>query len=152
LISIEFFAPESLTLTSALFAVNSDDVLATADLVTEQPNAKGAYIAQFSESLTGPHLLVGYDAGIAVVAAYASLSSGVAVHRSGNYADVVVANTVELLRKIALNKTVTDPVTGLMTVFDDDDSTPLLNGALKEDVAETQPYRGRGAEVRRRLE
>lgn len=149
---IEFIAAPGLTLTAKLFAVNSDAVVATADSVTEQINVKGAYLAEFSETLSGPHLLVGYDAAVAIAAAYAMASASSAVHRSGNYADVMTADTVELLRRIAQNKTVTDPLTGLMTVYEDDSVTPALAAALFEDTSEAQPYRGQGAEVRRRLE
>jgi hypothetical protein len=39
----------------------------------------------------------------------------------------------------------------LMTVFDDDDTTPLLTTQMYENAGETQTYRGRGAEVRGRL-
>ena len=56
-----------------------------------------------------------------------------------------------LIQKILKNKLVTDPDTGLMTLFDDDDTTPLLTAPLFENTQETQAYRGRGAEVRRRL-
>jgi hypothetical protein len=80
------------------------------------------------------------------------LSASVAAHRSGNYADVMTADTVELLRKIAQNKTVTNPVTGLMTVYEDDDATPALAALLFEETNEVQTYRGQGAEVRERLE
>jgi hypothetical protein len=57
----------------------------------------------------------------------------------------------ETIRKILQNKAVTDPSTGVMTIYDDDDVTPLLVAQLYEDVAESQIYRGQGAEVRNRL-
>ena len=62
------------------------------------------------------------------------------------------AERMELAAKILRNKTVTNPLTGQMLVFDDDGVTPLLAAALFEDVAETQPYRSQGAEVRGRLD
>ena len=61
------------------------------------------------------------------------------------------ADRMELAAKILRNKTVTDPTTGQMVVFDDDGVTPLLVASLFEDADETQPYRGQGAEVRERL-
>jgi len=151
-ISVEFIAATGLTLTAKMFQLNSDVIVGVTDAVVEQANVKGMYVASFTEELLGAHLIVGYDGGSAVAAYYVMLDSTSVVHRSGNYADVVAASTVELLRRIAQNKTVTDPVTGLMTVYSDDDVTPLLVGQLFEGTDETQTYRGRGAEVRRRLE
>lgn len=58
---------------------------------------------------------------------------------------------VALLEKFSKNKLVTDPSTGVMTLYDDDDTTPLLTAQLYEDVAGTQTYRGQGAERREQL-
>lgn len=58
---------------------------------------------------------------------------------------------VAIATAILQNKTVTDPVTGTMTVFADDNVTPLFSTQLYENIGETQPYRGKGAEVRGRL-
>lgn len=149
--TVELFTAPGLTLTAQLFAVNSDVVVATADSVTEQPNVKGAYLVEFDGVAPGTYLVVAYESGIAVAAAYTALAETVAVKRTGFYADVVAATHVELMRKIAVNKQITDPTTGVMTVYDDDDVTPLLEAQMYEDAAETQPYRGRGAEVRERL-
>jgi hypothetical protein len=49
------------------------------------------------------------------------------------------------------NKFITDPTTGVATLYDDDGTTVLAQGQLYEDAAGTQPYRGRGAERRERL-
>lgn len=56
-----------------------------------------------------------------------------------------------LAAKILQNKTITDPGTGLMTVYDDDDVTPLLTAAIFEDAASVEPYRGKGVDSRERL-
>jgi hypothetical protein len=56
-----------------------------------------------------------------------------------------------LSRKLLQNRTETDPDTGIMTVYDDDDSTVLFQGDLFEDVAAAQRYRGQGADRRNRL-
>ena len=53
--------------------------------------------------------------------------------------------------KILRNKTVTDPATGIMTIYDTDDVTVLHVAQLYEDEGELQTYRGQGAEVRERL-
>jgi hypothetical protein len=53
--------------------------------------------------------------------------------------------------KLLRNKQITDPVTGKMTVYDDDGTTVLLQGDLFEDALGSIPYRGQGAERRERL-
>lgn len=59
--------------------------------------------------------------------------------------------TVALIAKILRNKTVTDPATGVMTVYDDDSTTPLFTCNVFEDAAGTQAYRDLGADRRNRL-
>lgn len=59
--------------------------------------------------------------------------------------------TVTTLRKLLQNKMETNPVTGLLTVYDDDDVTPFLTGNIYEDVLAGQLYRSRGLERRDRL-
>lgn len=56
------------------------------------------------------------------------------------------------IEKLLRNKRVTDPVTGVQTIYDDDGVTVLLQGDLFEDAAGTQDYRGQGAERSERLE
>jgi hypothetical protein len=56
-----------------------------------------------------------------------------------------------LIEKILRNKTETDPVTGIMTVYDDDNVTPLLTANLYDDIAGTTLYNGAGADRRNRL-
>jgi len=153
---VELIADPGLTLLASLFPVNSDVVAADAASVTEQANVKGMYLASFASPPSGAHLIVAYDVAssppLAVAAAYTYLEDASGIYRSGNYADVVSAAQVELMRAIAINKTITDPATGAMTVLAEDDTTPLLTAHLYENVAETQDYRGLGAEVRTRLE
>jgi hypothetical protein len=55
------------------------------------------------------------------------------------------------LRKLMMNRMETNPTTGIMTVYDDDDTTPLLTGNIYEDVLAAQIYRGRGMERRNKL-
>jgi hypothetical protein len=59
--------------------------------------------------------------------------------------------STDLLRKLLQNKTTTDPSTGVMTIYDDDDATPLFTANIFEDVPGTQPYQGSGVERRDRL-
>lgn len=63
--------------------------------------------------------------------------------------DESAAANMALLRKIMTNKLVTDPVTGFLTIYDDDDTTVLKQWDIFEDVAETQRYQGQGIEVRK---
>ena len=58
---------------------------------------------------------------------------------------------IELFRKILQNRKVTDPVTGILTIYDDDDVTPLLTANIYEDASGTVPYRSRGLERQDRL-
>ncbi len=51
----------------------------------------------------------------------------------------------------AQNKLITDPVTGKITLFEDDGLVVQLEGDLFEDAAGTIPYRGQGAERRNRM-
>lgn len=61
------------------------------------------------------------------------------------------AEVLKLLLAVARNRVVTDPATGTMRVFADDDTTVLLEGDLWADAAGTTPYAGAGAERRDRL-
>lgn len=81
------------------------------------------------------------------LAHFENLSAGTAVDITA----LLEPGDVRTTRKLAQNRTHTDPNTGIMTVFDDDDTTTFLQGNLFEDVAATQPYRGQGAERRERL-
>jgi hypothetical protein len=60
--------------------------------------------------------------------------------------------TAALLMKLKRNKAITDPATGIMTIYDDDGVTPLVTANVYEDAAAGQAYRGRGAERRERLQ
>jgi hypothetical protein len=69
-------------------------------------------------------------------------SSGITPQMESDVAD---------LRKAAFNRVHTDPGTGIMTIYDDDDSTPLKSGNIYEDTSGTQAYRGQGLERRNKL-
>jgi hypothetical protein len=58
---------------------------------------------------------------------------------------------VSLIEKILRNKTVTDPLSGIMTVFDDDGSTVLLTANIWQNASGTVPYSGSGVDKRDRL-
>ena len=67
-----------------------------------------------------------------------------------NITAIVDARVAEL-QKIWVNKMTTDPATGLLTIYDDDNTTPIWQGPIYEDVAGTQPYRDKGADRRDKL-
>ena len=58
---------------------------------------------------------------------------------------------IDVLRKLMQNRMETNPVTGVLTIYDDDDVSIFLQGNIYEDVLATQIYRGRGLERRDRL-
>lgn len=72
---------------------------------------------------------------------------GCTVVRTG----LVAGEEIQLSNKLLRNKYITDPGTGVATLYDDDGSV-LYTGNLFEDAAGTQAYRGQGAERRERLE
>ena len=57
----------------------------------------------------------------------------------------------ELVHKILRNKLVTDPDTGMLTIYDDDGVSILYQGQIWEDVAKTIAYRSQGIKVREKL-
>ena len=65
--------------------------------------------------------------------------------------EILDGSQFQVLRKLMQNRMETNPTTGVMTIYDDDDTTVLLQGNIYEDVLATQIYRGRGMERRNRL-
>jgi len=61
------------------------------------------------------------------------------------------AENIDDLRKAAFNRVHTDPLTGVMTIYDDDDVAVLKSGQIYEDASGTQAYRGQGLERRDKL-
>jgi hypothetical protein len=59
--------------------------------------------------------------------------------------------TTAIIEKLLRNKSITDPDTGIMTVYEADGTTPFLTAQIYEDVAALQAYRGQGIEHRDRL-
>jgi len=68
-----------------------------------------------------------------------------------NSAGLINSPELTLIRKFLINKMITDPVAGTLTIYDDDSTTTLVQGDLFEDAAGVQPYRGQGAERREKL-
>jgi hypothetical protein len=65
--------------------------------------------------------------------------------------DGTTGYALRIAQAVLRNRTVTDPVAGTFTVYDDD-NTVLLTGDLWQDADGTTPYTGAGAERRDRLE
>lgn len=69
-------------------------------------------------------------------------------------ADHVTAGTMgaklELVRAILNNRTETNPSTGVMTIYADDDVTPLYTANVYEDVGGATPYAGSSTKIDRR--
>ena len=81
-----------------------------------------------------------------------AVETGVSGLTGGESAQLASIETVTLsLQKLMKNRMETNPTTGIMTIYDDDDVTPLLTGNIYEDVVASQIYRGRGMERRNRL-
>jgi len=64
---------------------------------------------------------------------------------------LVEGNDIKKILWINKNKMVTDPTTGIMTIYDEDGITPILTSQLYEDPDGTQTYRGQGAERREQI-
>ena len=58
---------------------------------------------------------------------------------------------IDTLRKLMMNGMETNPTTGILTIYDDDDVSVFLQGNIYEDVLAAQLYRGQGIERRNRL-
>ena len=96
--------------------------------------AVAAVLAQVT-ALPAPPTVDQVQNGLATSAALAALNG--------------VINTVQ---SVLVNKTITDPATGVMTVYAADGSTVLFRAHVFQDAAGTMPYAGNGAERRERLE
>lgn len=85
--------------------------------------------------------------GVTVVS---SNSGGLIVTDSSGITPQIESDVADL-RKAAFNRVHTDPSTGVMTIYDDDDATPLKSGDIYEDTGASQAYRGQGLERRNKL-
>lgn len=142
--TVEFVAEQGLQLSAQLFAVGSDTVVATAASVTAQTNRKIVYRAAFADVAAGLYQLIATSGGQVVASWYAALAPVTGTYLAHEYAQVIAL-------AILKNRQKTDPSTGVMTVYHDDDVTALLTASLYEDAEQSRTYRGKGAEVRNRL-
>lgn len=130
-----------------------DDVLPTASY-TAPDNALISAIAGYTDSIESrlPAALVGGRMDVSVGAMQADVVTSSAIAAGAiTSSEAPSLATIELVAKILRNKVVTNPATGQIIVYDDDNTTPLLTGNLFEDVAGSQAYRGQGADRRDRM-
>lgn len=106
----------------------------------------------YAVNLAGANSNVADVANVNQVSIRAFNSAGAIQITSGSGLSAAQDARLIMLEKILRNRLITDPETGAITVYDDDNVTPFLSAALWEDAQRTQPYRGQGAECRERLE
>lgn len=125
---------------------------------------------QYAVNLVGANSNVSDVVNVNQVSVRSANSAGLVVSGSGvtsqdkaDIADAVLESVVsgrgagslgsvaKVIQAILKNKTVTDPATGRMTVYDDDDVTPLFTADIFEDADGAQPYSGNGVERRETL-
>jgi hypothetical protein len=108
-------------------------------------NVRGGVVTIDSTCTAGTYIITG---NCTVV----DNSAGATVDVTGVIADGVTTEKAAIIEKILRNKTVTDPTTGIMTIYDDNDVTVLFQTTVYENVAGSQTYRGQGADRKDRLE
>jgi hypothetical protein len=95
-----------------------------------------------------PVQAMGYSTGGGTAPSASEVADAVWQHASATS----LLTKVDMAQAILRNKTITDPNTGLMVVYDIDGTTPLLTAAIYQDAAGSTPYQGQGAERRELLE
>ncbi len=95
------------------------------------------------------------DLAASVTAGKFHVYGSVTIADSSTGSTIIIDHTVEGVTKfnqqLLRNKSITDPVTGVQTVYEDDSATVLVSGQLYEGADTAQTYRGQGAERRERL-
>ena len=62
-----------------------------------------------------------------------------------------LGDAIVALMRISRNKMIIDPVTGLITIYEDDDTTVMFQANVYESTDTSQAYRGQGVQRRERL-
>ena len=141
-----------------LMVASSDHISGlTGATLTVTASKDGGAFAAITPTVT--ELATGWYS-LALTTAHTDTSGALAIHVTAASADPadVLAQVSDVgfddlltVLKILSNKTITNPSTGVMTVYDNDDSTPLLTANIYQDAAGTTAYAGNGAERRDRL-
>ncbi len=100
----------------------------------------------YKVAVTLPTLTAGQMVGIRISATVAAVA-GTAVVWQDTADTSLVSDVAQLLR----NKVVTNPATGVMTIYADNGTDVLFSANVYEDVAGSSPYVGHGANRRDRL-
>lgn len=108
-------------------------------------NTTGSYVVRINFQQPVQAITVSTEGGSAPSAE--TVAAAVWAHSDA----LTLQSRVLLAHKILRNKTVTDPGTGVMTVYDDDGTTVLVSAQMYEGVSTSQTYRGTGAERREML-
>jgi hypothetical protein len=114
--------------------------------------ATGRYQVQI-DCTTGNGFAAGQDIRVDCAAVVAGVGGADTLDDftiQANQVDDVAALAL-LQTKLNRNKFITDPGTGIATLYDDDGTTVLLQGQIFENATATQLYRGQGAERRERM-
>jgi hypothetical protein len=131
------------------YAGNYTATIGGGNLVAESGDAV-AYVSggpQVEITLSAAATIVAGDGGSTAPSA-SEVANAVWAHTSGQE----LLTKVDLAQAILRNKTVTDPATGLMTVYDLDGVTPLLSAQIFEDAEASTLYRGQGVKRRESLD
>lgn len=79
-------------------------------------------------------------------------SKALVVSSGGSGLTATQDERIKFIEKMLRNKMITDPVTGIATLYDDDDSTVLATSQVYESTDTSQPYRGKGAQRREKMQ
>lgn len=167
--SLHFYGPAAGAAVIDAGGISSGDISATARATATISGAGQVVDADATRLVNSPAVLTGNgqlvtaapkgDALLTCTVSIGSRPSADDVAQAvwgARYAPINDPESFGLLLKLAAqilrNRTVTDPATGKMRVYSDDDTTVLLEGDLWQNAAGTVPYSGNGAERRDRLE
>ncbi len=108
----------------------------------------GWYAGSYTATIGGAAATIVAGDGGGTAPSASEVANAVWAHTSGQE----LLTKVDLAQAILRNKTVTDPSTGLMTVYDVDGVTPLLTAQIFEDAEANTLYRGQGVKRRESLD
>jgi len=92
----------------------------------------------------------GGETAAAIAAAVWALAKSTAEATPGSMGEFI-SDELTIIDNVLINRTETNPVTGVMTIFAKDDVTPLYTTNIWENVGATTPYGGNAVNRRDRL-
>jgi|SRR3990172_540636 len=126
------------TVTISLYDPINGDVVSLSSNACPEIGTTGLYVWDTTKLTTQPS---GYQEYAYKMTNGTAFSGGIL-----NMFDSADSVLLAKIGKYLLNKKITDPATGIMTVYEVDDTTPAFSAAVKKDAAGTIPYNGTGAE------